>query len=393
MLKSIIGIGAALIMAVSAFGLSVQGKFSGVDPFTMWKPIPEPDAEFNQAFQQEFLDISNRMRHQFAVSSLKSDMNLQSVISEKFQRHPSPDSIELNAIFDSLQSKFPGAQYLAANLVSASSREDLISQLMDWDELSHPEFDVVNTSVTRSGRKLVAIGILSRRIPRFCLDQANCGSSTRFYNECPHCGSVHALDLQRKNKTLILSCPDCEAPYDVIAAGSDGRMRRANDFFTGFRLPVNPNADKKQQVISIWNDVANRCSYEHDHLKSNHSEVWKTSEATWIEKLGDCEDTSILLVDSLISAGFEARVAIGWNGNIGQHAWAVLRVDGEEFVLESTIQENPGLSDLVPVKDASPFYRPEQLFDRENLYFQNASPEEVAMNYFEDTMWKRVSWH
>ncbi|MEO0415269.1 MAG: transglutaminase-like domain-containing protein, partial [Verrucomicrobiota bacterium] len=124
--------------------------------------------------------------------------------------------------------------------------------------------------------------------------------------------------------------------------------------------------------------------------ESNASEVWKTPEETWTEKKGDCEDTSILLADALISAGFEARVAIGWNGNIGQHAWTVVKIEGAQYVIESTLPEPQSAADMMVAEEAAHFYKPEQLFDRDNLYFQNTDPDNAAADYFSSEAWQGV---
>jgi len=92
----------------------------------------------------------------------------------------------------------------------------------------------------------------------------------------------------------------------------------------------------------------------------------------------------------LIGAGFDARVAIGWNGNIGQHAWVVVRVGEQQYVLESTLQKKIERSDLATVKDASSFYQPEQLFNRENIYYSTARPDHFRVDYFSEVLWKIV---
>ncbi len=390
MLKPFVTLGAALIVAVFTLAASIQAKLGGKGlPFS--NSTPAMDQEFRDSFRRDFLMHTNIMRNEFTVASLKNDPEIEAFITQMVATDENPENIDLHTVFDALQQEFPGAQYLAANLVSAGTRESLLEQLSAWDELAHPEFHEVSTALVPAGRKLVAMSVLSRRIPQFSVEAANNGGG-RFFNRCPHCKSVHALDLDRKNKTLILSCPDCERPYDVLAADSQGNMRRAYDFFTGFEIPSETAVSgSKEAVLALWRQVADRCTYEHDQTNFNESEVWKLSDDTWREKMGDCEDTSILLVDALITAGFNARVAIGWNGNIGQHAWVVVDIEGEQFVIESTIQENPTLEDMVPVHEASPFYRPEQLFDRESLYFQNASPEHVSSDYFGDQLWTQVS--
>ena len=394
MLRPIVVTGAAGILVASALGLSVPDSILKPRGFSILHTPPEVDEKFESAFRSDFLSDANLARSGFSLSSLSSDPQIEHFINYYLSDAALPESIELNEVFDELQVRFPGAQYLAANLVSAPSREELMRQLTTWDELIHPEFHNASTAVTKEGRRLYAMSVLSRRIPKFTLEAANHGGG-RFFNVCPHEGSVHALDLDRKSKTLILSCPDCGRPYDVLASDSQGQMRRANQFFTEFKLPSSQldkaYPSKKDCVMAIWQAVAERCSYEHDHSKFAESEVWKTSDETWSEMQGDCEDTSILLVDTLISAGFEARVAIGWNGNIGQHAWAAVNLGGEQYVIESTIQDSPTAADLIPVKDAAPFYRPEQLFDRDRLYFQSGEPEQSSFDYFCESAWTAVS--
>jgi transglutaminase-like putative cysteine protease len=118
--------------------------------------------------------------------------------------------------------------------------------------------------------------------------------------------------------------------------------------------------------------------------------VWKTPAETWAEASGDCEDTAILLADVLIESGFEARVAIGWNGNIGQHAWVVVKAGERQYLLETTLQKEIGREDLAEVSAAAPFYQPEQLFDRERIYFSTTRPERFTKDYFANEVWKPV---
>ena len=219
------------------------------------------------------------------------------------------------------------------------------------------DFNRLTTGVFSSGRKLGALGVMSRRIPRFTLDAAN-SHGGKFFNECPHCQKIHALALDRKSRTLILSCPECDRPFDVLAADTLGKIRRATDFMSGFKIPLSPAMQAAQsdeeKTLAIWQEMANRCTYELDQKRVDAREAWKRPEETWKEKAGDCEDTSILLADALISAGINARVAIGWNGNIGQHAWCVVRIKDRQYVLESTFEGPVDYQSLVPVAEASP---------------------------------------
>jgi hypothetical protein len=209
---------------------------------------------------------------------------------------------------------------------------------------------------------------------------------------------IHALELDRDSRTLILSCPHCDLPFEVLAVDTRGRIRRAMEFLEGFSLPAPPKttaSSDEEKILALWRVVAERCEYELDQDRADDSgdgnrEVWKTSAETWAEASGDCEDTSILLADVLIEAGFEARVAIGWNGNIGQHAWVVVKAGDRQYLLETTLQKDIGREDLSEVAAAASFYQPEQLFDREQIYYSTARPERFTKDYFAKDVWKPV---
>jgi transglutaminase-like putative cysteine protease len=195
-----------------------------------------------------------------------------------------------------------------------------------------------------------------------------------------------------------LSCPHCDLPFEVLAVDTRGRIRRAMEFLGGFDLPVSPGdqpAKDEEKILALWRTVADRCEYELDQDRADdrgdgNREVWKTPAETWAEASGDCEDTAILLADVLIESGFEARVAIGWNGNIGQHAWVVVKAGDRQYLLETTLQKEIGREDLAEVAASAPFYQPEQLFDRERIYFSTARPERFTKDYFANEVWKPV---
>jgi hypothetical protein len=184
-------------------------------------------------------------------------------------------------------------------------------------------------------------------------------------------------------------------PFEVLAVDTGGRIRRATDFFDGFSLKESLAAEdqltSEQRIVALWRQVAERCEYQldQDHI-SETREVWKNPRETWEEKAGDCEDTSILLADVLISAGFDARVAIGWNGNIGQHAWVVVQTPRCQYLIESTLQGEITVDSLAEVTQASAFYQPEQLFDRDKVYFTTARPDAFGNDYFSPKLWPPI---
>jgi len=42
------------------------------------------------------------------------------------------------------------------------------------------------------------------------------------------------------------------------------------------------------------------------------------------------------------------------------------------------------------VEDSAVFYQPEQLFDRERLYYTSAKPEQFTKDYFSPEVWKSI---
>lgn len=387
------GISLAAGLALSA-GLQTAGR---VDLLSFIRPLPEVDAAFQRGFRSDAMSRINRVRLPAGAEEVRGDEELQACLESFIHTQAKPQDLELNDVFDYLQGRFPGAQYLAANLVTSREREDLLGKISGWTAVANPEFNTINTSVFHAGGRLGVLAVMSRRIPEFTLEAAN-HRGGRFFNRCPHCGVIHALEIERDSRTLILSCPHCELPFDVLAVDTQGRIRRASSFMEGFILPgsiLKGGGPPEEQILSLWRKVAAHCQYELDQDRKADGakearEVWKSSSETWAEAAGDCEDTSILLADVLIKAGFDARVAIGWNGNIGQHAWVVVKAGERQYLLETTLQETVGPEDLVEVGAGSSFYRPEQLFDAKRIYYTTARPDRFGVDYFSPEVWKAV---
>jgi len=382
--------GGALLAGLAAllFGLQQSGQ---VDLLAWFRSTAPLDDSFQRGFRSDAMARINQLRLAGKMDRVAGDEELQSLLLDHVSHHPHPVDLQLDGVFDAVQDHFPGAQYLAANLITSKDREALLAQLAQWTAAANPEFDTINTAVFRAGGKLGVLGVMSRRIPAFTLSEAN-SRGGRFFNRCPHCGEVHALEIERGGRTLILSCPYCDRPFDILAADTSGAIRRAPAFLEGFELPETSGTGKtpEQRIVALWRQVADRCDYQLDQDRSNEREVWKEPRETWNERAGDCEDTAILLADVLLSAGFEARVAIGWNGNIGQHAWVVVRAGGRQYVIESTLQSDITEDSLAAVEEAAPFYQPEQLFDREHLYYTMARPERFREDYFSRELWRAV---
>jgi hypothetical protein len=48
------------------------------------------------------------------------------------------------------------------------------------------------------------------------------------------------------------------------------------------------------------------------------------------------------------------------------------------------------MESLVIASEAAAFYQPEQLYDRENLYFTEADESDFRRDYFSPSLWKKL---
>lgn len=345
-------------------------------------------------FYKALTDINSR-RSGLKLASLNEDAEISEALARFGASQTRLASAELEPLFATLQSQFPGAQYLSATMLLDPRDSGLYSGLAKWDDASNPEFESLSTLAFRDGLRQGCIAVLSRRLPEFDLEQANTVGG-RFFQVCPHCQTAHGVEIDRQSQTLILTCPDCQLPYEVLAADTNGRFRRASDYFEGFQLPNAPELAEKPNVtrmISVWAEVLRHCDYEYDRVGMNKGEAWKMPSQTWKDARGDCEDTSLLLADSLISAGIEARVAVGWNIHIGQHAWCVARVEGRQYILESTQRLKPGsLPKPMPVATGANEFQPEQTISPGKLHFRKGgAARSGCADYWSPEMWVDVA--
>ena len=142
----------------------------------------------------------------------------------------------------------------------------------------------------------------------------------------------------------------------------------------------------------MWKAVVDHCRYQTDILGlAGQGEQWQFASQTHAFANGDCEDTSILLVDWLIARGFDARVALGWaqtpDGKTVGHAWAVCRVGDEEFILESTDHHYDPQGPPTNA-EAGNLYLPYALFDREHIYFRRT--EGWTPSYYATREWEAI---
>lgn len=391
-------------------------------------------------FAANCLHQLNDRRQRVGSDPLTFDVDLQSTLEGFVASVPNGSDIDLDFLLQHLQRSFPDVTSLSATVVWHPSLNGLAKGVAEWDDGVSRQFDLLGTVSFRDRYRHGCVAVLAHRLPIFDLEAAN-RDGGRYHQTCPRCGAGHAIELDKTARTVQLRCPHCQRPYAILASDSLGRFHRAPSFLTGFSLPENepalhPDSERAEDhVRALWKLVTQRCRYQSDEIADDNSEpyedevltaglggtdsasdiensipeialpaaarrtaqaearleAWQIPAETWHRKAGDCEDTSLLLADLLIGAGFDARVALGWNAQGGDHAWCVVRLggeSGEQYILETTIDPGNRPLRLLPVSEASAAYRPEQLFDREHLYFVvGGSP---AKDYWSDNIWASV---
>lgn len=211
--------------------------------------------------------------------------------------------------------------------------------------------------------------------------------------KCPLCSATHLWRSTHVSSVLTMTCPHCNKDYTILAPDNQGSYRYVNEFLTGYEPPAQfpKGISKVDEMMLIWQAVWDGCAYTRDNRSSRVSrESWQPGVETLTRQQGDCEDTSILTADWLISRGFNARVAIGTAGpyNSG-HAWVVVLIDGVAYIIEST-SEPPPESVVPTVARLGDNYHPLALFDREAIYFIRDRRVRFDGDYWSSN-WRRVA--
>lgn len=277
-----------------------------------------------------------------------------------------------------LQVREPVFADVVATTLEGKSVAELSGRVGEWCAGQRLGFTHLSTFLYRpeaAPRRIRCLTLLARELPDFepgLLDQ----SVAEFCTECRLCGFRQPVATVRGTTGLIMECDKCRRPYGYLQQDLRGRYRYINQFLTGFQPPAHFPEDisPRAEMTAMWKAVLSHCRYAEDaHGVGGPRDQWQLPAETHAYANGDCEDTAILLADWLIARGFDARVALGFmkddQGNNGGHAWVVCRIDGIDFLLESTEQVQP---DAKPQTVASigRYYSPSVLFDRGTIYFR-----------------------
>lgn len=353
--------------------------------------LTTPDLEKN--LSSRLVTVQQMLR----VGELQIDDGLQKWLGQ----HVNMESPDMNLLIQHAQQAFPGYQQMAAMQKWGATEEELFTSLEAWSEIGGSDYTHLAVTVRPSWGNLGWHGcvIVGQRLPPFTPEALSNETERLYYSKCAICEMPQACKFSAQTRTVTLECARCGRIYAAVAPGTDGRFRYLNEFLEGYKPPTMLLDDRSRsaELLTIWQTVSTGCRYTGDigaiqyTTAGSAREIWQTARETEMLRHGDCEDSSILLADWLLSRGFEARVALGhYTGpGAGGHAWVVVRLDGEEYLLEPT-QGGAGARTLPKTSEFGSSYTPDVLFDRSALYVRQQPTARWNGGYWSEDTWMRL---
>jgi predicted transglutaminase-like cysteine proteinase len=352
------------------------------------------DEENQRLFRVTALQKLNSARGALSLSRVSVDREIQKWLDTRLSVLMSRDgSIDPNRLLRDLPDSVSTLSSAAIRTVSARTSKELAAQIEFWSDGFDEGTTIVAMRLFKSeSNRVGCVLVAADRAPVFSLELLNEGV-TEFFNICRHCSEPHLGTLSKVDLALAVSCPHCRRTYDLLAADMLGRYHRANAFLEGTRAPPAIGTDavnRLEELTALWSAVVTHCRYAKDLSGlSGEKDSWQRPSETYSFRNGDCEDTSLLLADWLISRGFNARVAIGDAVGQGGHAWCVVDLDGRQYILETTLAKTP---DIPPETQlVADRYRPRYLFDRQSIYFLDGNLGDIA-DYFSPDLWEALAY-
>lgn len=352
------------------------------------------DAHEISQFKIGLLDFANYTRIANSLPILATDQDLESWLQHELDEGLPLD--DLGVVVNRIQEASP--RYLKIRVSSASGptlsyvKESLAEALNKLEpETTHLASVRCSTAGGIAHQVLLVSG---QRLRPFSPELLHQTTDNAFHNVCPLCKTNHISRALRHQESSSLECPSCHRTYAVIAADTQGRFHYVNHYLTGYQPPtIYPTGQSRiEQLFTIWSAVHQSCTYIRDPgAKKEKTDRWQTALQTQTRGMGDCEDSSIFLADWLCARGYEARVALGKYGDIGGHAWCIVRLDGVEYLLESTSEGRPDFDKPPLVSRIGSRYVPDVLFDRWNLYTRKTNHQTWNGDYWSAEQWTPIT--
>lgn len=352
------------------------------------------DESSQRQFQALAVDKLNRARTALKLGEVVLDQQIQTWLDTRLSvLLAEDDDINPTRLLEDLSDTINTLSSAAVRTITARTEDDLTDQIDFWNEGLDANTSIVAMRLFKTdARRVGCVLIAADRAPAFSLKLLNEGV-TEFFNVCRHCDEPHIGSLSKVDLVLVVSCPHCKGTYDLLAADMLGNYQRANAYLEGTRAPPGVGSDAEDrlaEITALWSEVVAHCRYAKDLSGlAGEKDSWQRPSETFSFRNGDCEDTSLLLADWLISRGFNTRVAIGEAVGMGGHAWCVVELEGRQYILETTLSETPATPpEAQTVADR---YRPSYLFDRQSIYFLDGDFDDVA-DYFAPDLWEALAY-
>lgn len=304
---------------------------------------------------------------------------------------------DLKGLVSRIQTRFPRYLEVSVTTNRSSNLREMASRFDDFSYQSEAQVNNIAVAVRKlsASRGYEAIIVSGQRLDDFSPEALSDRKTTKpssFFAVCTHCQYPHACTISPAQRGVILECPKCSRVFGVLASDDKGHFRYVNEYLTGWSpsCTFDDEGEKLHQLYTIWNAVVRDCTYQTDATELNpNRDSWQTALQTITLGHGDCEDSSLLLADWLIARGFQVRVALGRYGDLGQHAWCVVKLEGVDYLLEST-EGPPDPSKPPYVSDVGSRYVPETLFDKDSLYVRAKPGSRFDGDYWSPKTWLRV---
>ncbi|SKA92438.1 Transglutaminase-like superfamily protein [Prosthecobacter debontii] len=390
-----------LILWSVILGLALAGGWMAyrdgrVESWKQWvlKWSSGEDPAYSQMrFQVDLVDRINYARIASRHPVLRVDAELEQWLSAEFPEMALDDA---GRITQRVQEVVPRYFRVSVCIVSGPTLHALLDEFHDFSQSTEPTMTHLACAVrqTTGGLAYRALLIVGQRLEDFSPEIIAASQDETFFSTCPHCQHPHVVRISRQQHSLGLECPECRRTYAVVAADALGHYRYVNEFLTGYAPPAVFAKDHSRihELFTIWSAVHANCIYTKDpagQKTTNATDAWQTSLDTQKAGQGDCEDSAIFLCDWLMSRGFQARVVLGRYGDMGGHAWVVVKLDDKEYLLEST-EGRPDISNPPLVSRVGSRYVPEIMFDRYAIYVRSTPGQSWKGDYWSTKYWTRV---
>ncbi len=361
--------------------------------------MTSPSSQYSAArFRLDLVDQFNYSRLASKTATLRVDPEMEAWLDKAYANI---DTDDLNKVTTLVQEGMPRYYRVSVCSASSPSLRELLQRFHEYAHREQPEMTHMAVALrTRAGGLMhEALLVLGQRLRDFTPEALSKSSDEPFFSTCVHCQHPHFMKLSREQRSMALECPKCRRKYAVVAADSTGHFRYVNEFLTGYTPPakIAKNQSRVQQLFTIWSAVHENCVYANDpgakagssFAKKDQQDCWQFADETQRIQRGDCEDSSIFLADWLMSRGFQVRVALGRYGDLGGHAWCVVKIDDKEYLIEST-GSRPDPTDPPLASRVGSRYVPEVLFDRHFLYVPTSLNRTWKGDYWSENIWKRI---